>query len=144
MNRQSSGGQRADLDFAPALRMYLDNIESWRKHYEKLTQAQAASTDPVTSAYEQTVANLQRGGQEVFKRLVEQQIELCRFMGRRWENYLELPDQLARCRSPADFGQTQLAFLNQLASEYAQETGRLLQPMNELVSKFTPNTAMNS
>jgi hypothetical protein len=143
MNRQAQGGQRADFDFAPALRMYLDNIESWRKHYEKITQAQITS-DPVTSVYEQTVANLQRGGQEVFKRFVEQQIELCRFMGKRWENYLELPDQLARCRSPADFGQTQLAFLNQLASEYAQESGKLMQPVGDLMSKFTPGNGLNS
>jgi hypothetical protein len=143
MNRQAQGGQRADFDFAPALRMYLDNIESWRKHYEKITQA-PISTDPVSSAYEQTVTSLQKNGQEVFKRFVEQQIEICRFLGKRWENYLELPDQLARCRSPADFGQTQLAFLNQLASEYAQESGKIMQPMSDLMAKLTPGNGVNN
>lgn len=142
MNQHASGGQRAEYDFAPALRMYLDNIENWRKHYEKLTQTQVVP-DPVSSAYEQTVAQWQKNGQEVFKRFVEQQIELCRFFGRRWESYLELPEQLARCRTPADLGQAQLAFVNQLAAEYAQESGKLMQPVNDMVAKMASGNSMH-
>ncbi len=141
MDSQTQTAQRFDFDIAPVLKMYLDSIETWKKNYEKFAQAMPAlqssgAHDPVSPTFDQAMANWQKAGEEVFKRFIEQQIELCRFFGKRWELYLKLPEQFSSCKTPADVAQMQMTFFNQMAAEYAQEGSRLAMPMNELMSRW--------
>ncbi|NJM36110.1 MAG: hypothetical protein HC850_17065 [Rhodomicrobium sp.] len=128
-------------DFGPAFRMYMENLENWRKNYEKLAQTPVAPSasppDHMSESYEQAMTQWQKSGEEMFRRFVEQQVEICRFFGKRWEQYLGLPEKFANCRSPADLSQVHMAFMGQMASDYMAESGRLAQPMNELMSNWS-------
>jgi hypothetical protein len=70
---------------------------------------------------------LQKAGEDIFRRAIEEQIELCRFFGRRWEQYLNLPSDVSRCRSMRDLAQVQSTFLTKMAADYGIEGRRLLQ-----------------
>ncbi len=136
------GTQPFDFDIAPVFKMYLESVEAWKKNYEtlvKTTNRQKTSrpAEAVTSAaYDAAMVNWQKNGEELFKNLVEQQVELCHFFGRRWEQYLRLPDQLAKCHSASEFSHVQTDFLSQLASDYANESSKLMQPFNALMSSW--------
>ncbi len=141
MDSETQAAQRFDFDIAPVLKLYLDSIEAWKKNYDKFAQSMPmqqmpAANDAFASTFDQAMANWQKTGEEVFKRFVEQQIELCRFFGKRWEQYLKLPEQFSNCKTPADAAQLQMAFLNQMATEYAKEGSRLTQPITELMSRW--------
>jgi len=69
---------------------------------------------------------------------VQNQIELCDFFGRRWEQYLKLPGQLSQCRSLTELGELQSAFLAQFANDYMQETEKLAKPVADLARQVTP------
>jgi hypothetical protein len=142
MNGQQSQ-QSPAFSMAPIMKIYMDSFEAWKHSYDALTAGAkeyqghtAHSSSASGTAYDAAFANWQKTGEEVFKRFVEQQIELCRFFGRRWENYLKLPDKLAHCQTPAELGQLQAAFLSQFASDYMQEANKLSQPMGELMSHW--------
>lgn len=139
MDRQKQSAQNIDL--TPALKMYLDSVESWKQNYEKLVQSSnvaAHAHDPGSAAsiYGRDSDRWQKAGEEIFKNFVEEQIEICRFFGKRWERYLDLPEQITHCKTPAEIGQLQLAFLTRMAAEYAQESAKLMQPMNEFIAKW--------
>jgi hypothetical protein len=128
-------------DFSPALKMYMDSMESWKENYEKLLQTSNASSsvqrqDLVVPDHKQAMSAWQKGGEELFKRFVEEQIEICRFYAKRWENYLRLPEQLERSRTPAETAQLQFDFFTRMAAEYAQENAKLMQPMNEFMARW--------
>src|SRR5262249_31786665 len=120
-----NGQQSPAFGIAPIMKMYMDSLETWKHNYDALTggmkeyqgQKPANPAKEKRSAYDAAVASWQKSGEEVFKRFVEQQIELCHFFASRWEAYLKLPDKLAHCHSPAEMGQVQAAFLNQFASD---------------------------
>jgi hypothetical protein len=139
-----NGQQSSAFTIAPIMKIYMDSLETWKHNYEALMagskeypRQQAANSGNATKfAYEAAFANWQKSGEEVFKRFVEQQIELCRFLAARWETYLKLPDQLAHCHSPAEMGQVQAAFLSQFANDYMQEANKLSQPMGELIAHW--------
>ncbi len=142
MNGQGPGGQRFDFDFAPALKMYLESVESWKKNYEQVMQN--ANLTPVTrpsdmvgAAYEQAVNNWQRAGETLFKRFIEQQIELCRFFENRLKLFLDMPARFAQCKTPAEAAQLHMEFMNRLSQEYAQESAKLIQPMSQLMTQWT-------
>lgn len=141
MVSQPQSAPRFDFDFGPAFKMYMENLEKWRKSYEQLAQVSrvqpAYTAEAVSPNYDKAVGQWQKTGEELVRRFVEQQIELCRFFEKRWEQYLSLSDQLAQCRSAIDYSQAQLAFMNQLASDYARESGKFMQPMNELMAGWT-------
>ncbi len=141
MTIQPQSAQRFDFDFGPAFKMYMENLEKWRKTYEQMAQAPRAESgyaaEALSGNYDKAMGQWQKTGEELFRRLVEQQIEMCRFFERRWEQYLGLPEQLAQCKSPLECSQVQLAFMNQLANDYAHESGKLTQPMSELMSNWT-------
>lgn len=139
MNHQQQSASNKDL--APALKMYLESVESWKENYENLIKSSnlAANTrDPVSasSVYGPEGEKWQKAGQELFKNFVEEQVEICRFFSKRWEHYLDLPEQITQCKTPAEIGQVQLAFLTQMAVEYAQESAKLMRPMNEHIEKW--------
>ncbi len=138
-----------ETDVMPALKMYLDSLEAWKRSYEefagKMSNMSSANTNgqssipkmPESTSYDASMQAWQKSGQEFFKRFVEQQVEICHFLGARWEKYLKLPEQLAKCRSPADYGQVQAAFFSQFADDYMHETKKLAQPAGQNASNWT-------
>jgi hypothetical protein len=134
--------QPFEFNIAPLMKMYTDSIEAWKKNYESLAMNAKAAQSPYTateaqSPYDAAIATWQKSGEELFKRFSEQQIEMYRFFVAQWEQFLKLPAQLAQCRTPAEAGQVQAAFLSQFATDYVQETQKLSQPIGELMSHWT-------
>jgi hypothetical protein len=73
---------------------------------------------------------------DFFRRFVELKIEICRFFGKRWEQYLELPPDLSRCQSALDIAKLQSAFLSKMANDYGIEDMRLAQAFQALLSNW--------
>jgi hypothetical protein len=133
--------QPYEFDFTPLMKSYLESIETWKKSYETLAASAkdaraTASNQNIKSPYDSAFAAWQKSGEELFKRFVEQQIEICRFLQGRWEQYLKLPEKLSQCQSPSDVGSVQTAFFNQFANDYLREAGKLSQPMGQLLSNM--------
>jgi hypothetical protein len=99
--------------------------------------AQAKPSSAGASASDAAVLNWRKSGEEVFKRFVENQIELCHFFGSRWEQYLKLPEQISQCRSLTELGNLQSSFLNQFANDYMHETEKLAHPVAELMTNLS-------
>ncbi len=140
MNTQHSM-QQSDLDVMPALKMYLDSLEAWKKNYENfagesknIPNSHASQSTKATD--ETALADWSKSGTGILKQLVDQQVELCRFFGNRWEQYLKLTQDLARCRTPAELGQVQAAFVTQFATDYVRETTKLSKPLAEMMSSW--------
>jgi hypothetical protein len=83
------------------------------------------TTESITSPNDAAMLNWQKSGEKIFKRFVQNQMELWQFLGGRWEQYLKLPEQISRCRSLADLGELQSAFLSKFAGDYLLEAGKL-------------------
>jgi hypothetical protein len=135
--------QRFDFDVAPVWKMYIDSMENWKRNCESLAKTAngnqgSFSRESVTPA-ENALAAWNKSGEDLFRRFVEQQIGLCRFFGHRWEQYLKLSDQVAHCRSAPELGQIQSAFLTQFATDYANETSKLMQPLGDAMSHWLAN-----
>ncbi len=141
------------FDISPMLKMYMEPIEVWKKNYENFVKnakdmqgalgsnGQAAgqvthAPDGAASASDAALLNWQKSGKDLFRRFVQNQIELCQFFGNRWAQYLTLPDQLSQCRSMTELGNLQSSFLNQFASDYMHETEKLAQPVAELMTSW--------
>ncbi len=143
------------FDMSPMLKMYMESIELWKKNYENLMKnakdMQGAfgidgpgkkagqvthSSSSGASAFDSALLNWHKSGEELFKRFVQTQIELCHFFGARWEHYLNLPEQLSQCRSLTEIGNLQTTFLSQFASDYMHETEKLGQPAAELMTNW--------
>ncbi len=154
MTAQPSG-QPYPFDVSPILRMYMELIEIWKKNYENFvksakdlqtyegggvsssfTEKAAQQTESAASAYDAALLNWQKSSEELFKRFVQNQIEICRFFGNRWEQYLKLPDQISNCRSITELGNVQTAFLSQFANDYVHETEKLAKPVAEAISNL--------
>jgi hypothetical protein len=144
------------FDISPVLKLYLEPIELIKKNYEAFIRnaneiqstfganglaggKSGQATHPVegaASAYDAALLNWQKSSGDLFKRFVQNQIEICRFFGNRWEQYLKLPDQVSTCRSIKELGNVQAAFLNQVANDYVRGTEKLSQPVAEAVSNL--------
>ncbi len=136
------------FDMSPVLRMYTESVEAWKKSYETLAKSAkemqsaygadadkaAQAADGGASAIDAAVLNWQKSSEELFKRFVENQVEICRFFGNRWEQYLKLPDQVSHCRSITDLGNVQAQFLSQFANDYMHESEKLAKPVAELMT----------
>ena len=147
MTAQSS----SPFDTSPMLKMYMESIELWKKNYENMMKnakgmqgtfgangAGQVAHSPAGSAstYDAALLNWHKSGEELFKRFVQNQIELCHFFGSRWEQYLKLPDQLSQCRSLTELGTLQSSFLSQFANDYMHETEKLAHPVAELMANW--------
>ena len=115
-------------------KMYMESAEVWRKNYASFLDGtpfrangigEPSEAGLATSLYDGALLQWQKSGEELFKRFVQNQIELCHFFGMRWEQYLKLPEQLSQCRSLTDLVDLQSAFLSKFASDYLQEAGKL-------------------
>ena len=96
------------------------------------------TTESITSPNDAAMLNWQKSGAEIFKRFVQNQMELCRFFGHRCEQYLKLPEQLLQCRSLTELGELQSAFLGKFASDYLLEAGKLGGSVPERARQVTP------
>jgi hypothetical protein len=131
----------------------MEPIELWKKNYENFMKNAKDMQGPFggnglgdkaaqvthsagASAYEAALLNWQKSSVELFKRFVQNQVELCHFFGNRWEHYLKLPDQLSQCRSLTEFGNLQTSFLSQISSDYIHETEKLGGPVAEVMTSL--------
>ncbi len=163
MNAQASPSP-IDAEAMPLLKFYQDSIEAWTKSCERMlqglqeaqkAQVQSAPAPEARSAPEvreergpkatpptpandaaMGLAQWRRSSDEFFRGFVNQQIELCRFFGSRWHEYLSLPDQLAHCKTAAEVGRVQAAFMTRFASDYMRETGKLSQPLGKVMTEL--------
>jgi hypothetical protein len=141
------------FDFSPVMKIYVESVDLWKKNYEAFIKSAndmraATSAEGIdekageAASYAKSFAssalvNWQKTGGDVFKGFVQNQIEICRFFGHRWEQYLALPDQFSQCRTVTELGNAQAAFLKQFARDYMHETGRLAQPVTEAMSNWS-------
>jgi len=70
----------------------------------------------------EAMANYYEG---VTKSMAQLSTEACQFITMRLEEDFELPGKMARCQTPVDAFQTQIAFLEKMASDYVDETVKL-------------------
>jgi hypothetical protein len=150
--------QNSLFDASPALKMYMESIETWRKHFENFvrstSKAQSAfaaggkaanqaahAAEGAASAADAALLNAHKSSEELFKRFVENQAELCRFFGARWEQYLKLTEQLSQCRSVTEFGDIQTQFMSQFANDYMHETEKLAKQVAEMMSNIAGSKA---
>ena len=123
------------FDISPMLKMYMEFIEFSKRNYENFLKSaplrangmdgKKAEVESITSPNDAAMLNWQKSGDKIFKRFVQNQMELCHFFGHRCEQYLKLPEQLTQCRSLTELGNLQSSFLSQFASDYLQEAGKL-------------------
>jgi hypothetical protein len=140
------------FDISPMLKMYTESMGLWKQNYENMMknakdtqgafeagEAAQITHSPAggTSAPDAALLNLQKSGEDLFKRFVQNQIELCQFFGSRWEQYLKLPEQLSQCGSLTEFGNLQSSFLSQFAKDYMHETEKLAKPVAELMTNWS-------
>jgi hypothetical protein len=135
------------FDIAPMWKMYMEPIEVWRKNYASFLNGTPVRANGIgensgaalaTSFYDRALLQWQKSGEELFKRFVQYQIELCDFFGGRWEQYLKLTEQLSQCRSLTELAELQSAFLSKFASDYMQETEKLAKPVADVARQVTP------
>ena len=136
------------FDISPMLKMYMESMELWKKNYENFLKSvplwadsidgKKAEAESITSPNDAALLNWQEAGEEIFKRFVQNQMELCYFFGHRCEQYLKLPEQISQCRSFSELGELQSAFLTKFASDYMQETEKLAKPVADLARQVTP------
>jgi hypothetical protein len=130
------------IDISPTLKMYMKFIELSKRNYENFLKSapllangmdgKKAEVESITSPNDAALLNWRESGKEIFKRFVQNQMELCHFFGDRWEQYLKLPEQLSQCRSLTELGNLQSSFLSQFANDYMQETEKLAKPVADL------------
>ena len=141
MQQQTSVPQNFDFSFAPALKMYMDSLESWRENCEKIvqqTQLLASNQNSALSgsAHERPFEGWQKMAETMFRGFVERQIEFCHFMGHRWERYLDMPARVAQCKTPADLVQLESEFVTRMAQDYADQGTKLTRPFAELAGNW--------
>ena len=141
MHQQTAVPQQQDFSFVPVLKIYLDSMESWKENCEKIVQQTREITNSQSAALpacanEQTVEGWQKMSEAMFRGFVERQIELCHFYGRRWERYLELPERMARCKTPGDLVQLEREFVTRMTQDYADEGAKLARPLAELADSW--------
>jgi hypothetical protein len=140
MSTPSQKPANFDFDFAPAVRLFVDNMEVWKQNYEQFLKTSGAAPvsgpELLTKPAEQALGNWKAAGEALFTSFIEQQVEVCRFFGRRWETYLDYPRRLAACKTPADIGEVEMEFLKRMAEDYTQESAKLAKPVNDLMSAW--------
>jgi hypothetical protein len=136
------------IDISPTLKMYMEFIEFSKRNYENFLKSaplrangmdgKKAEVESITSPNDAATLNWQKSGEKIFKRFVQNQMELWQFLGERWEQYLNLPEQISKCRSLAELGELQSAFLSKFANDYLLEAGKLAGSVAELACHAKP------
>ena len=79
------------IDISPTLKMYMEFIELSKRNYENFLKSASlrangmdgkkAEVESITSPNDAAMLNWQKSGEEIFKRFVQNQMELCHFFG---------------------------------------------------------------
>lgn len=136
MSAQQSLNQ-SDFDPAPIVKLYVDAVESWKNNYDRLARTMMEAATPAPSANQASgvpMEPLQSIGPRLFRKMVETEMELCRFYETRWSQYLKLPEAILACKSPMEFAELQANFCSRLAADYTNEGAKLFGALSELVS----------
>ena len=131
------------FDGGPVLEMYFASLDAWKKNLDAFAEgaghmqkqggeALSAAGNPSNAS-----AQVQNAAEDIFGRAVEQQMELWRFFGKRWEQYLSLPADISRCRSAMEVAQLQLAFLRKMAADYSVESNQFARSLQGLAPDWT-------
>jgi hypothetical protein len=139
MSSQHPAAQNFDFDFAPAMKLFTDNMEVWKQNCEQVMKSSSFAPALNGAALmpnpaEQAIGNWKAAGEALFKTAIEQQIELCRFFGKRWETYLEFPRRLAACKTPAEVAEIEIEFVKRLTSDYSEEGAKLVKPVSAFMN----------
>ncbi len=132
------------FDKSPAEEIFSASVEAWKKNLDAFTGAPKPQgekygdkPEPYGVPLTKSSAQPPLAGESIFRRMVQEQMELCRFFERRWEQYLTLPAEISRCRSPVELAQLQFAFLTRMAADYALESRHFAQTFQDLVPDAT-------
>ena len=104
MQNAQQAQSKPDFDAGPLLNMYLASIDAWKKNCDALFHVtdeqprQSSRSGQRSTIYERPSAQAQNTGAGIFRSIVEQQIEFCRFFGKRWEQYLDL-SRISACET---------------------------------------------
>jgi hypothetical protein len=139
MSSQHPAARNFDFDFAPAMKLLTDNMEVWKQSYEQVMRGSSSGPIMDGSALmpkpaEQAMEKWKAAGEALFKTAIEQQIELCRFFGKRWETYLAFPRRLAACKTPAEVAEIEIEFVKKLTSDYSEEGAKLVKPVSAFMN----------
>ncbi|MGA7329458.1 MAG: hypothetical protein WBX25_34510 [Rhodomicrobium sp.] len=122
----------SDLDPASVMKLYLAAIETWEKNYESFTKAMAeASSSTAAPPIAESAQDLPA---QLFQKVIEAEMELCRFYEKRWSEYLKLPQAIASCKSAIDLAELENSFYSRFTTDYASEGSKLFRSFTELVS----------
>ncbi len=130
------------FDAGPVLGMYFAPFDAWKKNLDALAEgswSQSKQQVEIRTAdgdLYKAPTQLQNYSDNIFRRMVEQQIELCRFFSKRWEQYLSLTSDISGCRSIADLAQLQFAFLSKMATDYSVEGCHFAGTLQKLTSSW--------
>jgi hypothetical protein len=136
MNARAASASPFEIDVAPALRLYIDGLESWKENYERLYQSGLPRADAGQPNAAQPV--VRPGGMEwlgfgpaLWQGMARRHAELSRFYAGRIERYMELSEKIARCRTPVELGEAQIDFISRTFADYAQQSARMVQAIGE-------------
>jgi hypothetical protein len=124
------------------LGVYFDAIQQWNKSYDSAKQAaykHNAESRPAQFASEVPAAPPKSIVTRVYHRVIENQMERCRFAEHRLSQYLGLPEAAARCKSPLDVLAFQTSFLKRAFDDYAMEGARMM----EMFWPWSPRSVLN-
>ena len=139
--------QKRSFDKSPAGEIFSTSVEAWKKNLDAFAelakpQPEQYAEGPQPAAPENgAAAQAPLAGENIFRLAVQEQMELCRFLAKRWEQYLSLPADISRCHSPGDLAQLQLSFMTRMAADYGIEGRHFAQAFQDLVSeamRFNP------
>ncbi|MGO9486624.1 MAG: hypothetical protein ACLPX9_18960 [Rhodomicrobium sp.] len=130
------------FDAGPVLEMYFAPFDAWKRNLGVLAEGtwsqpkQQVEIRAAAGVLYNAPEQVQKLSDNIFRRVVEQHIELCRFFSKRWEQYLSLPSDITGCRSIADLAQLQFAFLSEMATDYSAEGSHFARTFQELASNW--------
>jgi hypothetical protein len=136
------------FDAGPVLEMYFAPLDAWKKNLDAFAEASKAAqklqleAQPGDAGLTNASGQIQNAGEAIFRRAFELQLELWQFLGKRCGQYLSLPADVSRCRSPIDAAQLQIEFFNKLAEDYGVEGKHLAQTMQQLASDWAAARAI--
>ncbi|MGO9483266.1 MAG: hypothetical protein ACLPX9_01605 [Rhodomicrobium sp.] len=122
-----------NLDPASILKLYQEAMEAWTKNYESFTKAMADVSRPIAASG--VAESLGQGfPAQFFQKVVETEMELCRFYEKRWSEYSKLPQAIASCKSPMELAELERNFCSAFTRDYTNEGSKLFSSFTELMS----------
>jgi hypothetical protein len=141
--QQPSAPASMEQSMAAWQKSCLEPLEQWRKQCETAVRGFAGGNlngmqmPGMPAGMDQSMTAWQKPFETFCQQLMSQQAELCQSFSQRLEEYMGMPAQAGQCKSLADLGQMQMAFLNKLISDCTDEMRRLGNPFAEFMASWT-------